>query len=85
MTISQSSSNCTSSAGLVGAGARSPFLAIPLALVRRFAEWQDRRRAAAELARLAAIGDYLLRDIGLDPGTARSNRAAMLEYLLRRR
>jgi hypothetical protein len=31
---------------------------------------------AAELARLAAIGDYLLRDVGLDPSAARSDQPA---------
>jgi uncharacterized protein YjiS (DUF1127 family) len=56
-----------------------------LALFRRFADWRHKRRAAADLARLAATGDHLLRDVGLDPRITRSNPAAVLEYLLRRR
>ncbi|MGH6892676.1 MAG: hypothetical protein ACREEP_10490 [Dongiaceae bacterium] len=47
--------------------------------------WREKRRAAAELARLAAAGDHLLRDIGLDPGLARNNPAAALDHLLRGR
>jgi len=51
-------------------------------LLARFACWRERRRAAAELARLAAVGDYLLRDVGLDPSDARRDQRAALKQLL---
>ncbi|HEX6121153.1 MAG TPA: hypothetical protein VFZ03_17030 [Dongiaceae bacterium] len=38
---------------------------------------------AAELERLAAIGDYLLRDVGLDPEVVRRSRSA--QTVLRKR
>lgn len=85
MTISQSSPSCGSKAGLAEIGGRSLLLAGPLVLLRRFAAWQERRRAAADLARLAATGDYLLRDIGLDPSTAHNEPGTALDYLMRRR
>jgi uncharacterized protein YjiS (DUF1127 family) len=85
MTISQSSSSCSSKAGLAGIGGRSLLLAGPLMVLRRFAQWQERRRTAADLARLAATGDHLLRDIGLDPSMAHRKPGAALEYLMRRR
>ena len=47
--------------------------------------WQERRRARAELARLAQVGDYLLRDIGIDPKLARTDPSATAEHFLRRR
>ena len=58
---------------------------MPVALVRRFARWQERRRAMADLARLAATGDHLMRDIGLDAEVVRDNPAAAANDLIRRR
>jgi uncharacterized protein YjiS (DUF1127 family) len=83
MTISQSSSNPGSSArsGLQPASAASFGRLIFLALAR----WRERRRVKADLARLAEAGDYLLRDVGLDPQEARQDPAAALEQLTRRR
>jgi uncharacterized protein YjiS (DUF1127 family) len=52
-----------------------------LSTIRR---WQERRRARAELARLAQIGDYLLRDIGIEPELARTNPFAAADRFLRR-
>ena len=71
MTISQSSSR----------------FSWPVAISRltwRLARWRRRRRAQAELARLAQVGDYLLRDVGLDPDLAREDVPATLEKLTRR-
>ena len=82
MTISQSSSNCSSRAALVE---RQPLFRASWSWFERLAKWQEKRRAASDLARLAATGDHLVRDIGLDPQMIRSNPAAVLEYLLRRR
>jgi uncharacterized protein YjiS (DUF1127 family) len=65
------------------AGARP--LAFLTCLLARFVCWRERRRVAAELARLAAIGDYLLRDIGLDTSAARSGQPAALKQLLPRK
>jgi uncharacterized protein YjiS (DUF1127 family) len=42
-------------------------------LIRRLARWRSRRREQAELARLAQVGDYLLRDVGLDPRQTRED------------
>ncbi len=50
-------------------------------LTWRLARWRRRRRAQAELARLAQVGDYLLRDVGLDPDLARMDTPATLEKL----
>jgi uncharacterized protein YjiS (DUF1127 family) len=47
--------------------------------------WHERRRIRAELARLAEVGDYLLRDVGLDPTLARKDPSAALERVMRRR
>lgn len=47
------------------------------------ARWRDRRRAKADLARLAEVGDHLLRDVGLDPNMARENPAALLDHVMR--
>ncbi|HEU4826786.1 MAG TPA: hypothetical protein VFS85_09930 [Dongiaceae bacterium] len=72
MTISQPAGNCrpSSTAGW-------PALLAPLAgLIARIGRWRERRRVAAELERLAAIGDYLLRDVGLDPGAVRRSQPA---------
>jgi len=46
--------------------------------------WRERRRAKADLARLAEAGDYLLRDVGLDPKLARENPGALVEQVMRR-
>jgi uncharacterized protein YjiS (DUF1127 family) len=54
-------------------------------LYRAVVCWRERRRTASELSRLAATGDHLLKDIGLDPELARANRAAALEQVMRRR
>ena len=72
MTISQPTGNCRPSSP-----ARWPTLLAPLAgLIARIGRWRERRRVAAELERLAAIGDYLLRDVGLDPEVARRSQPA---------
>jgi uncharacterized protein YjiS (DUF1127 family) len=71
MTISQSSS-------------RFSWPAAISRLTWRLARWRRRRRAQAELARLAQVGDYLLRDVGLDPDLARMDVPATLEKLTRR-
>jgi hypothetical protein len=47
--------------------------------------WRERRRAKADLARLAEAGDYLLRDVGLDPKLARENPAALVDQVMRER
>jgi uncharacterized protein YjiS (DUF1127 family) len=47
--------------------------------------WRERRRVQSDLARLAQVGDYLLRDVGLDPGLARRDPSATLERMTRRR
>jgi len=83
MTISQSSSNPGSGArlGLPPASAASFGRLIFLAVMR----WRERRRVKADLARLAEAGDYLLRDIGLDPLLTRQDLAATLDQITRRR
>jgi uncharacterized protein YjiS (DUF1127 family) len=75
MTISQSSS----SHGSKRSG--SLWLSWAAAILMR---WHKRRRAAAELARLAQVGDYLLRDVGLDPADVRVDPAAGIDRLTRR-
>jgi uncharacterized protein YjiS (DUF1127 family) len=45
--------------------------------------WRERRRARADLARLAEAGDYLLLDVGLDPKLARENPAALVDQVIR--
>jgi uncharacterized protein YjiS (DUF1127 family) len=76
MTISQSS---------LSQGSRPAWAASWGRSVRRaVACWRERRRAAADLARLAEAGDYLLRDVGLDPKLARENPGALVEQVLRR-
>lgn len=82
MTISQPSSSAGSSCAEaqpqpIGAGSFGRF--VHLALVR----WRERRRAKADLARLAEAGDHLLRDVGLDPTMARQNPAAVLDQITR--
>lgn len=47
--------------------------------------WRERRRAKEDLARLAEAGDYLLRDVGLDPKLARENPDALVDRITRRR
>jgi hypothetical protein len=47
--------------------------------------WGERRRAKADLARLAEAGDYLLLDVGLDPKLARENPAALVDQVMRDR
>ncbi|HEY1383387.1 MAG TPA: hypothetical protein VGF43_07215 [Dongiaceae bacterium] len=83
MTISQSSSSpgCNARAALQPASATAFGRLIFLALAR----WRERRRARADLARLAEAGDYLLRDVGLDPLLTRQDPAAALEEITRRR
>jgi len=84
MTISQPSSSRSS----ICAEARlRPFSAasfggfVHLALAR----WRERRRAKADLARLAEAGDYLLLDVGLDPKLTRFNPGAVLDQITRDR
>ena len=52
-------------------------------LFRALACWRERRRAKADLARLAEAGDYLLLDVGLDPKLARENPGALLDQVMR--
>ena len=75
MTISQSSSS-------QGSGLRRTVLW--WRAIRVIRRWQERRRARVELVRLAQVGDYLLRDIGIDPKLARTDPSATAEHLLRR-
>lgn len=83
MTISQSSSNpgCNARAALQPVSALS-FGRLIFAAVMR---WRERRRVKADLARLAEAGDYLLRDVGLDPLLTRQDPAAAAEQITRRR
>ena len=46
--------------------------------------WRERRRARADLARMADVGDYLLLDVGLDPTLARENPGALLDQVMGR-
>ncbi len=84
MTISQpSSSHSSNCAEALPFGARPVSAAsfgrfVHLALVR----WRARKRAKADLARLAEAGDHLLRDIGLDPTLAQFDPAALLDQLV---
>jgi uncharacterized protein YjiS (DUF1127 family) len=81
MTISQPSSSpgsgCAETPRTFWAGSFGRF--VHLALVR----WRERKRAKADLARLTEAGDYLLRDVGLDPTTARRDPAAVLDQITR--
>lgn len=73
MTNSQSSSQ------------QSPgFPAAVIRLIRWLADWRRRRRDEAELARLAQVGDYLLRDVGLDPDLVRRDPSTTTKKLTRR-
>jgi len=84
MTISQSSSSQGS------ACAEAQLRPISAASFGRFvylafARWRERRRVAADLARLAEAGDYLLQDIGLDPALTRQDPAATVDQITRNR
>ena len=84
MTISQSSSSQGSScaeAQLRPISAASFGRFIYLAFARR----RERKRVAADLARLAEAGDYLLADIGLDPKQARQDPETVLDQITRDR
>ena len=75
MTISQSS---------LSQGSRlSPLASWGRCVGRALACWRQRRRAHADLARLAEAGDYLLLDVGLDPKLARENPAALVDQVMR--
>ena len=75
MTISQSS---------LSQGSRlSPLASWGRCVARALACWRERRRAHADLARLAEAGDYLLLDVGLDPKLARENPAALVDQVMR--
>ena len=77
MTISQSS---------LSQGSRPNWLASCVRWIgRSLTCWRERRRAAADLARLAEAGDYLLRDVGLDPKLARENPGALLDQVTHRK
>ena len=76
MTISQLSSNLGSSPAQLASWGR--WFGWSLAC------WRERRRAKADLARLAEAGDYLLLDVGLDPRLARENPGALVEQVMRR-
>jgi uncharacterized protein YjiS (DUF1127 family) len=72
MTISQPTDSCRPASP-----ARWRAILAPLAaLIAHIGRWRERRRMAAELERLAATGDYLLRDVGLDPEAVRRARPA---------
>jgi uncharacterized protein YjiS (DUF1127 family) len=75
MTISQSSLS-------LGSGRRGA--SGWLAAMRAIGRWRQRRRARAELTRLAQVGDYLLRDVGIDPKLARMDPSAATDRFLRR-
>ena len=76
MTISQSS---------LSQGSRlSPLASWGRSVRRAVACWRERRRARADLARLAEAGDYLLRDVGLDPKLARDNPGALIDQFMHR-
>jgi uncharacterized protein YjiS (DUF1127 family) len=76
MTISQSSLSQGSGAVGLASWGRS--------LRRAVACWRERRRAKADMARLAEAGDHLLADVGLDPKLARENPAALVDQIMRR-
>ena len=76
MTISQSSSSQGSGHSALASWGRS--------WRRAVARWRERRRTTADLARLAEAGDYLLRDVGLDPKLARDNPGALVDQVMRR-
>ena len=75
MTISQSS--LSQGSGL------SPLASWGRSIIRAMSCWRERRRAKADLARLAEAGDYLLLDVGLDPKLARENPAALIDQVMR--
>ena len=75
MTISQPSSSQGSGLFLIAALGR---------LILAVTRWQERRRVEAELVRLLQVGDYLLRDVGLDPKLARLDPSAAAAKFLRR-
>ncbi|HKP25945.1 MAG TPA: hypothetical protein VJV39_18900 [Dongiaceae bacterium] len=75
MTISQLRSSQGSGHRWVGAWLRA---------IRTISAWQERRWARAEVLRLAQVGDYLLRDLGIDPKLARKDPSAAAERFLRR-
>jgi hypothetical protein len=75
MTISQSSLRQGSGPGRVVSWLRS--------IGRSLACRRERRRVAADLARLADAGDYLLLDVGLDPRLARDHPGALVEQVMR--
>ena len=76
MTISQSSSSQASALGRRGGWVQR--------LARALVCWRQRRRAQAELARLAQLGDYLLTDVGLDPQLARDDPARLVDQVIDR-
>ena len=82
MTISQPSSNQSPSCTGAWTGAAWG-VSWARALAHALAHRCERRRAAADLQRLAAAGDYLLRDVGLDPKLARENPGALVEQVMR--
>ncbi|HET6158840.1 MAG TPA: hypothetical protein VFE34_10880 [Dongiaceae bacterium] len=77
MTISQPSSSQISRPFGVAAFGRLVY--------RVLVRWRERKRAKADLARLAEAGDHLLLDVGLDPELARRNPVALLDQVIRRR
>ena len=76
MTISQSSLSQGSGPRWSGAWLRA---------IRTIGRWRERRRARAEVVRLAQVGDYLLRDIGIDPKATRMNPSEAAERFMERR
>ena len=76
MTISQSTLQHCSKPALSWSLAR---------LIEAIGCGRERRKAEAELRRLMQVGDYLLRDVGLDPKQAHMDLSAATEQFLRRK
>ena len=76
MTISQSTLQQCSKPALFSSLAR---------LLQAIGCGRKRRKAEAELRRLMQVGDYLLRDVGLDPKQARMDLSAATEQFMRRK
>lgn len=76
MTISQSSPSCVSGPAAFRPGSAMSFGRFIFLAVAR---WREHRRVTADLARLAEVGDHLLKDIGLDPKLARADGPAAIE------
>lgn len=74
----------TNSQSCSSLGSSRPWASAWLQALHVMSRWQERRRARAELGRLAQVGDYLLRDVGLDPEIVRKDPSAAAARFLRR-